>query len=138
MPKFGTKTALFGYIWMRILKKLLSYMKSAPSNLSICKISRKNKNVYFWDKKCLIRVYLGWNFIKLLSYLKSAPSKEKCLHLGQKVLYSGIFRMVFYKTIVIFEVSTLKFVYLQNFDKRQKCPSLGPKMLYLSTFLLEF
>ena len=32
MPKFGTKSALFRYFWVRILKKLLSYLKSAPSN----------------------------------------------------------------------------------------------------------
>ena len=52
MPKFGTKmpylggtkNALFGYFLVRILKKLLSYLKSALSNLSTCKISRKNKN----------------------------------------------------------------------------------------------
>ena len=34
MPKFGTKSALFGYFWAGIWKKLLSYLKSAPSNLS--------------------------------------------------------------------------------------------------------
>ena len=44
MPKFGTKNASCGYFWARILKKLLSYLKSAPSNLSNCKILRKNKN----------------------------------------------------------------------------------------------
>ena len=35
---------------------------------------------------------------------------------------------VFRKTIVIFEISTLKFVYLQNFTKKQKCLISGPKM----------
>ena len=44
MPKFGTKNAFFGYFWARILKKLLSYLKSASSHLSICKIPRKNQN----------------------------------------------------------------------------------------------
>ena len=42
---FLTKNALFGYFWARTLKMLLSYLKLAPSDLSICKISRKNKNV---------------------------------------------------------------------------------------------
>ena len=28
MPKFGNKNALFGYFWAKILKKLLSYLKS--------------------------------------------------------------------------------------------------------------
>ena len=45
MLKFGTKNVLHGYFWARILEKLLSYLKSAPSNLSICKISQKTKNV---------------------------------------------------------------------------------------------
>ena len=31
MPKFGIKSALFGYFWARIKKKLLPYLKSAPS-----------------------------------------------------------------------------------------------------------
>ena len=43
--KFGTKNALCGYFWARILEKLLSYLKSALSNSSICKISQKTKNV---------------------------------------------------------------------------------------------
>ena len=48
MPKFGgkkrliwaflTKNVLFGYFWSRILKILLSYLKSASSSLSIFKI----------------------------------------------------------------------------------------------------
>ena len=33
LPKFKKKSALFGYFWRRISKKLLSYLKSAPSNL---------------------------------------------------------------------------------------------------------
>ena len=54
IAKFGTQNNLFGYFspnmpymgifGARILRKLLSYLKSAPSNLSICKFSRKNKN----------------------------------------------------------------------------------------------
>ena len=43
--------------------------------------------------------------------------------------YLGIFGQDFQKkTIVIFEISTLKFVYLQNFTKKQKFLNLGPKM----------
>ena len=44
MPKFGYKNASRGYFWAGILKKLLSDLKSKPSNLCNCKISRKNKN----------------------------------------------------------------------------------------------
>ena len=39
MLKFATRNDLFGYFWGRILKKLLSYLKSAPSNLSNCETS---------------------------------------------------------------------------------------------------
>ena len=52
--------------------------------------------------------------------------------------YLGIFGLEFYKTIVIFEISTLKFFYLQNFAKKQKCFNLEPKVLYLGIFVLEF
>ena len=44
----------------------------------------------------------------------------------------------FKKTIVRFEISTLKFVYLQNFTKKEKCLNLGPKMSDLCIFELEF
>ena len=50
----------------------------------------------------------------------------------------GIFGLEFQKTIVIFEISTLKFVQLQNFAKKQKCLKLGWKMPYLDMFGLEF
>ena len=41
---FLTKNSLFGYFGTRDLKKLLSNLKSAHSNLPTSKISRKNKN----------------------------------------------------------------------------------------------
>ena len=44
----------------------------------------------------------------------------------------------FRKTIVTFEIRTLKFVYLQNFMKKQKCPNLEPKMPYLGIFGWNF
>ena len=44
ITKFGTKNASCGYFWARILKELLSCLKSAPSNFFYCKNSRKIKN----------------------------------------------------------------------------------------------
>ena len=38
IPKFRETKILFEYFWARVLEKLLSYLKAAPSNLSICKI----------------------------------------------------------------------------------------------------
>ena len=52
--------------------------------------------------------------------------------------YLGIFGLEFSKTIVIFEIGTLKFVYLQNFAKRQKCQNLRTKMLDFRIFEQEF
>ena len=71
--------------------------------------------------------------------------KQKCLNLGPKMPYLGIFDQkmsylgilnqifliwiflgkMFRKTVVIFEISTLKFVYLQNSWK--KTPKFGTK-----------
>ena len=58
MLKFGTKNALFGFFGgdQNFQKKLFSCLKSAPSNLSNCKILRKKqkcrnlgqKNALFW------------------------------------------------------------------------------------------
>ena len=48
---FLTKIATFGYFWATILKEVFPCLKSAPSNLSICKISRKNKNAQIFRPK---------------------------------------------------------------------------------------
>ena len=63
--------------------------------------------------------------MKLQNFVK----KQKCLNLRPKISYLGIFdqkclNWVFLgkdlkKTIVRFEISTLKFVYLQKFGKNQ-------------------
>ena len=44
----------------------------------------------------------------------------------------------FKKTVVRFEICTLKFLYLQNVTKKQKCLNLGPKMSDFGIFGLEF
>ena len=41
-------------------------------------------------------------------------------------------------TIVIFQISTLKFVYLQNLRKKLKRLNLGPEMSNLGVWGLEF
>ena len=51
------------------------------------------------------------------------------------MLYFGIFGHKFQKTIVIFEISTLKFSKLKNFLKKQKCLNLGRSKTYFSIFL---
>ena len=59
----------------------MSYLKSAPSNLSNCKLLlKKNGNAKICDQKFLILEILGYNFKKLLSYLKSVtnPVRKFC------------------------------------------------------------
>ena len=104
MPKFGTKNALVGYFGVKIFK-------------SYCHV---------------------WNQYLRISVIPKSVKKQKCLNLGPKMPYLGIFDpkcliwvfldKKFRKTIVIFEISSLKFVSLQNFMKKQKCLNLRPKM----------
>ena len=90
MPKFGTKKALFGYFWDRIL----SHLKSAP-----------------------------WNLSNLVNFVK----KWECQNLGPKMPCLGIFGLELWKTIVIFEIRILKFVYFQNFPQKTKMPGFRTK-----------
>ena len=55
----------------------------------------------------------------------------------QKCLICVFLGKNFEKAYVIFEISTLKFVYLQNFTKKHKCLNVGPKMPDLDIFRLE-
>ena len=59
MPYLGIFDQKF-LIWVfcaRILKILLSYLKSAPSNLSNCKILRKKKQTKFETKNALYGLF---------------------------------------------------------------------------------
>ena len=51
--------------------------------------------------------------------------------------YLDTFRVDFLKTIAIFEIRNLKFVYFENFAKKQKCSSLGSKMTVWNIFGLK-
>ena len=66
--------------------------------------------------------------------------KQNWLNLGPKMPYLGICdqECLKKKTIVRFEISTLKFVNLQNVTKKQKCLILGPKMPDFGISGLEF
>ena len=48
-----------GIFRLKFLKKLLSYFKSAHSNLSNCKILQKNKMPKFETKNALFRYFWG-------------------------------------------------------------------------------
>ena len=134
------------YILEKELKKrnLLSYLKSAPSNLSnlkMCKIWTKNILLkYFWGKTLKRIVLFKISFLKFAS-LQNFLRKQKCLTLGLKMadwvfltrnLLSVYFKArIFEKSVVIFEISTLKFVQFKNFLKKKRL-NLGEKIPYLS------
>ena len=82
MPKFGTKMPYFGIFDQKYmisvflgwnLKTILSYLKSAPSNLSNCKVSHKKKCLSFGPKMPDLGI-VDWNLKTIFSYLKSPPS----------------------------------------------------------------
>ena len=56
----------------------------------------------------------------------------------QKCLILVFLGRCFKTTIVIFEISTLKFVYLQNVTRKQNFQNLGPKMPDLGIFVRVF
>ena len=52
--------------------------------------------------------------------------------------YLVIFGPELLKAIVVFQMSTFKFVTMQNFRKKPKWPNVRPAMPYLGIFGLEF
>ena len=82
------------------MKRISSYLKSTPSNLSNCKILVKTKMSkfgtknalfgYFWlefEKNIVIFEISSPEFVKLQNFVK----KWKCLNVGQKMPCLGIF-----------------------------------------------
>ena len=115
MPKFGNKTALFGYFWARSLK-------------NYCHI---------WNQ--LLRICLFARFRKKTKMPKLRTKNALFGYFWQKMPYLGSSGLGFFKKILWYWKSApLKFVYSQNFaKKKQKCLNLGPKMSYLGIIGLE-
>ena len=95
-------------------KELLSYLKSTPSNLSIAKFGLKTRILKFGTKIALFGLGIENTIVTIkISVLKFAEmhdfvQQKKCLNLGPKIPYLGIFGMEFEKGFVIFEI-TLQF-----------------------------
>ena len=117
MSKFGSKNALFGYFWGIISKTIVIF---EISTLEFVKNESLTHTVNFG---------VGSAFSK--------AKKQKCLNLGPRMPYLGIFRVEFQKTNVIFEISTLELSNCKVSRKNKKCLNLGPKMPYLVIFRLE-
>ena len=100
IPKFGTKSVLFGYFWARILK---SYCHTWNQHLQISvivKLFEERKISKFGTKNALFGHFWARFLEKLLSYLESAPSnlcickisrKNKMPKFGNKNAWFGYF-----------------------------------------------
>ena len=74
MPTFGTNNVLFGYLWSRNLKKLLSCFKSWHLKLSICKVLWKKKKMpKLVTRNACFGKFLSLNLETMLSYLMPSP-----------------------------------------------------------------
>ena len=134
MPKFVTKSGLFGYFSARILKNYSHIWNQHLQLGVIAKFCEETKIPKFGTKNVLFECFWARILKMLLSYLKSAPSnlsiwkisrkKKSCLNLGPKIPYLGVFRLVFSKSIVIFEISSFEFDQLQNFARKTKMPEM--------------
>ena len=112
---FRTENALFGYFWAIIFENHWYIWNQHFRNGGIAKFCEETKMFKFRNLEMSYWVFL----------IKNAWFGYFCAR-------------IFWKTIVIIEISTLNFVYLQNFMKNQNCINLRPKMRDLGIFGLEF
>ena len=117
---FDTKNALFGYFCARILRK---YCHISSRHTQICLIAKccqktklpkfgiLNGLRYFWG---LISKgpYHIWNQHAKICLIRKFSKKLKLFTLGKQNFWFRIFGLEFLKTILIFQVSILKFVKL--------------------------
>ena len=73
MPKFGTKSALFGYFPARILKNYCHICNQHLGISVIASFCEETKIPRFGTKSALFGYFPARILKKLLSYLKSAP-----------------------------------------------------------------
>ena len=119
MPKLGTKHALLEYFWLQVLKNYCHIWNQHPQICQTAKFQEKTKMPKFVTKNALFR-YFGariltnycyiWNQHSRICRTAKFKEKQKCLILGPKMSYLGIFRLEFENNIVIFEIATLEFV----------------------------
>ena len=128
MSKFVTKRVLFWYFWARILKRYCHIWNQHPWICLITKyweIMKMSKFVtkrvlfwYFWAR-ILKRYCHIWNQHLRISVIAKLCEETKMLKCGTKNALLGIFGQEFQKSILIFEISTLKFVYPENYTDKK-------------------
>ena len=105
MPKFVTKSGLFGYFSARILKNYSHIWNQHLQLPVIAKFCEETKMPKFGTKNVLFECFWARILKMLLSYLKSAPSNlsitkfckknQKYLNLRPKMPYLGNFGLEF-------------------------------------------
>ena len=118
--KFRTNNTYLGKFELKLKKKLLSYLKSAPSNSSNRKLWYKNKNSLIWNHNALLG-YFGlkfwksccriWNQDPQICLTAMFGTKIKFFWVwGPKMFDLGSSGLEFENTIVIIEISAFKLV----------------------------
>ena len=137
MPKSGTISALFGYFRARILKNCCHVWNQHPRTRAIAKFCEETKMPkfgtknafigYFWPEMpylCIFRQELKksycqiWNQHPQISLFAKFHEKTKMSNFGTKNALFGYFwdrinyleKTIRKKTVVIFEISPLKFI----------------------------
>ena len=118
LPKFGTKNVLFRYFWATLLKNYCLIWNQHPQVCQIGKFCKKEKLPKFVTKNALfgyfrnrtLKNYCHIWYQHPICVIEKFCEKQKCLNFGPKMPYLDIFGVELWKTIVIFDISTLKFV----------------------------
>ena len=108
MPKFGTKNALFGYFWARILKNYchiwnqhlrISVIAKFCEETKMPKFGTKNDLLGIFDQECVIWVFLGKNVLKDYCHIWN-QHPQICLfakfHEKEKISKSGTKNTLFW------------------------------------------
>ena len=105
MPNLGTKNSLFRYFWVKLSKKLiLPFSTSAPSNLSSNTMSKFGKKNALFGKFWAIIWKENYCHIEISNLkvfkLNNLTKIQKCLNLGRKISYFGIYGLDFLKRLL--------------------------------------
>ena len=131
MPKFRTKNAWLEYFWAGIWKQYSHIWNQLPRICLIPKFHEKTKMPKLGTKNALfgyfgartlgnychisnhhLRIFLIAKFCEVTKILKFGTKNALFEYFWLKMPYLAFLGKNFKKTIVIFEISTLKFVYL--------------------------
>ena len=124
----GPKMSYSHIFGLEFSKAHVTFKISTLKFVKLQNITKKTKMHKFGTKNPLFGYLWGrilknychiWNENPQISQIpKFLEKTKKRLNLGQKMPYLGIFRPELWKSIVIFEIRTLKFVKLENFVKK--------------------